>query len=433
MFDGWLQFAGTEIINVDRTAEYLRRHAPSARFHDRSECEGLFTALEVLGWTGQNRSASIEYSSPLQDQPDWFDPNDRDTWGFYGLYPVSIEGLQDSTREATLVELSGDGSVAVGLRHGDREVRVSALAIGVDDGALDAGLAWLSSALAGSACAPGAAGAPRGDTLCYFASCPAPCCEDPESAQECLQGIVRQVHSVTTTIGPRVTKRYPASAVTLARVEFVMVAGDPFVWGLPAEVWQNPDEAIEPEVIGLDPESCAGDPAPAKILDPLCTYPPTPPRPPEVLDACMSEAAAWMRRVVHIPDEMIPVWGDAVPVVTIVNTAETAARTIRVRFYPSPFGRGLSEVNPCEFCGEMLVSYLPAGATLVIDGQARDARAWRAGESEQNALHLLFGSSGRPLSWPLLSCGADYWLTVDVADAVTDDLDISVQVVGRHR
>lgn len=72
------------------------------------------------------------------------------------------------------------------------------------------------------------------------------------------------------------------------------------------------------------------------------------------------------------------------------------------------------EVDPAEFVGEQVVSYLPTGGQMVLDGIDRHAWFEKDNGNTIPADHLLSGTSGAPASWPELDCGSVYYLTVDV-------------------
>lgn len=74
----------------------------------------------------------------------------------------------------------------------------------------------------------------------------------------------------------------------------------------------------------------------------------------------------------------------------------------------------VEQVDPDAFIAEQVISYLPVGGTLVLDGIDRHAWFDMPDGRSIPADHLLAGSSGRPPSWPTLSCTVAYYLTIDV-------------------
>lgn len=166
MFEGFVSFAGQELINAARVEAYAAAGIAPQGVEVRScvgSCEGLAEALgEPLG-----------YDSPLADGPPWFDSEHPASADFAGLVPLGITGLRGSTRTVEVVERAGDGGIPLPGRSSSRTIGVSALAVGRTPEGLDAGLNWLSSALH-PPCAdvlPGCGGA----GLDLFSACPEVC------------------------------------------------------------------------------------------------------------------------------------------------------------------------------------------------------------------------------------------------------------------
>lgn len=264
-YEGFLSFGGAEILNAGRTATYVNNLLPQFGLASCAECDDLRHAL-----------GHEEYTSPFVDQPDWFDENNPDSWRFYGLYPVEINGLDDSVRESAVTQLAVDGAVMSAPRQQGREIRVSALLIGADDAAVQYGITWLRYATFGAACREGEGC--TGDHLCYFAACP-PICEDsPDVTHDgngmprvhnfrtCDEGIItnyeracalpyeRNLYQVTVIDGPRVVEQYNPVCGAMIRVEFTMVAGVPWAYSTATFV----DESATGDPSTIIPEiSCA--------------------------------------------------------------------------------------------------------------------------------------------------------------------------------
>lgn len=253
MFNGYLEYGGAEIINAARTYAYVRNSIPQLDIQPCANCDDL---AAILG--------DKEYESPLVDGPDWFDAGNVDTWDFYGLYPLSLEGFEDGTTEATVTQLMTDGAVTSVPRRAGREIRVTGLMIAGTDAGLAAGMVWLRSALLGSGCRNDLRCA--GDHLCYFSACPPVCTDSPDwpgddpepihtphptsfnggrsvrhhlPPRSCETGLVvepihqctfnyeRNLYDVVLLDGPRITAEYPSECAHMVRVEFTMMAGCP--------------------------------------------------------------------------------------------------------------------------------------------------------------------------------------------------------------
>jgi hypothetical protein len=139
-YEGWLSFAGTEIINNDRCRAYASALAPNLQMTVSGD-EDNDTLRKMID--------DEPYRTPMLDDAPWVDPDDPDTYDFCGVMGLSVVGLSDSTRAATITENTGDGGGVGGKRKGTRSIRYSALLVGGTQAAVEAGQAWLSSVLEG--------------------------------------------------------------------------------------------------------------------------------------------------------------------------------------------------------------------------------------------------------------------------------------------
>jgi len=160
-WDGWYEFGGTEIINVDRTEAYAK-HANMGWFKPVHE-NGSLAAL--LG--------EPEYASPLQDDAPWTDPDAPESYRFYGAYPLEITGVEDSTWTAPVTESTGDGGVVGRARRATRTMVFSLALLGADECAVDYGFRWLKNAMVAGPCGDDTQDCNTGSNLCFLACPPA--------------------------------------------------------------------------------------------------------------------------------------------------------------------------------------------------------------------------------------------------------------------
>lgn len=174
MFKGYLSLGGNEIGNTARVFAYVRNSGAGIPLRNCDDCGDL---AEAIG--------DEAYSSPIVDGAPWFDPNRPETARFYGFYPTDIQGMEDSTREASVTQSVGDGGSVGATRYGTRTIRVKGVLLAADELAMSAGMTWLSRALDGNDCAGGGC---DGGPLCYWAACPEICdiYEDEFSASDVL-------------------------------------------------------------------------------------------------------------------------------------------------------------------------------------------------------------------------------------------------------
>jgi len=147
--------------------------------------------------------------------------------------------------------------------------------------------------------------------------------------------------------------------------------------------------------------------------DPDCPVPPAPPAPPTIDEECIETPTAYNRTVVSIPAETVPRNLTAYPVITLTAGA-TAVRQARIRFWENPDNLLIDDLDPCSYVGEIIVSYLAAGATMVIDGVLQEATISAPGFPTVNANHVLYGPDGGPVDWPELSGGIPYLVTLEL-------------------
>ncbi len=166
------------------------------------------------------------------------------------------------------------------------------------------------------------------------------------------------------------------------------------------------------------------------LLDPDCATIDPPPRPPTIAISCVETPTEWRRYEVTVPEDLVPTWFDAVPVVRL-STGDSAVKQVRVRFYPNPLGAPVQALDPCDYCGEFVVTYIPANSTMTLDGIRQWVSVVDADGLTRTANHLLASSDGGPVSWPLLGCGVGYTLVVDVAPATVVDLSPQVCLAAR--
>lgn len=133
----------------------------------------------------------------------------------------------------------------------------------------------------------------------------------------------------------------------------------------------------------------------------------------------------WDRRTVTIPAEVIPLWGIVAPVVTLYAPQEV--RAARLRFYPDPEGTLDPSVEPCGFEADLVVSYIPAEATLIFDSAQQQVWVETVNGQRRRAEALVFTTDGKPFEWPDLTCGYQHLLTVDTeAGTVPPYLDLAL-------
>lgn len=172
--------------------------------------------------------------------------------------------------------------------------------------------------------------------------------------------------------------------------------------------------------------------APPSLFDPTLPALPSPPDAPDVSDIALPDQMDWRRYLVPIPARTVALWASTVPTITL-NSKTKEIRQVRIRFMPNPFSLAPDRVDPLYYCGEMIVSYIPPATELVIDGITEGGYATIAGTDSIPADSVLYGTGGFPVSWPEMTCGTDYVMTVDILPTLSvADLDIDLSVSLRE-
>jgi hypothetical protein len=149
------------------------------------------------------------------------------------------------------------------------------------------------------------------------------------------------------------------------------------------------------------------------LTDPDCAVVPEPPRPPIIASDCIEEVGVWRRYYTEIPANLVPDWIDVVPTLEITS-ASLAARQVRIRYYPNPGDLSPGEVDTTIWVAEQIISFMPAHTVLTLDGVTQHVWAEVNGADPISADHLLYGTNGKPATWPVLSCGIAYLISIEV-------------------
>jgi hypothetical protein len=148
------------------------------------------------------------------------------------------------------------------------------------------------------------------------------------------------------------------------------------------------------------------------LTDPLCPAVIPPPLPPSVAMGCYTAPVNWRRRQITIPRQFIRLWGEVVPKFSI-HARDADVRNLRLRFYSDVDGDGTIVDDPCAYCGDIVVSYVPQGSTLVFDASERRVYVVDSSQLRRSAEQVVFATDGSPFEWPVLTCGFGYIVALD--------------------
>jgi hypothetical protein len=256
MWPGYLVVGGLEVGNSARTLGYTQTSdCPTFWLKDTTECGTLQEALGHDPYTYDN----------IQQAP-WFDIDLLDQSSrFLGVYIISMEGVQDSTREAAVTQRLQDGGRIGRIRRATREIRIRAMLTAKGEDAMEYGMSWLDAVLSPGAC--GSHGDACGVTdMEFFSACPPPRpdvltdtlfpgedllpAEDlypevatlvpatPEEYAALVDTYRRFFHDVACTSGPFTVEEFLSSDdVHVGRVvEFTITCQNPWMYGVTTPV-----------------------------------------------------------------------------------------------------------------------------------------------------------------------------------------------------
>ncbi|MFE3146555.1 hypothetical protein ACFXJ6_07815 [Streptomyces sp. NPDC059218] len=477
MFTDYMSLGGIELFNSARLAAYL---------------ESVGSPLDSVGTCGcptfdAEHVGDDPYTTPWDDEAPWWDEDVPESGDFAGLLVLSVDGMDDHpvTRSVTG---SVTGGAAIGKpRVQPRTITVTAVLLGATCCGAAYGLRWLAQALAG--CTDGCGG----DCLTVYNCCP-PEDEDPDEFTERHRRTLRRVALVE---GPRVIDRNGdgctgsgacQNGADVLTVEFVLVAGTPWLWADPVPViiapvptddggcvtWcihRGPEGPPAPVCIEITPDApqCGPGTVTAELTEAACevAWPekepvpdpcdatcrlaacpdpeslcadstcrtPTPPQLPPPT-TCFRHALAVNTETYELDLSAWPRWFGAVPIIE-VSAGSSDLRRVTVTLYERTLEhQGMScdelvELERCNPHSTYEIGYVAAGGTMTLDGQVGRASVECFGRCESTT--DAYGRDGGPLAFPLLTC--DRYCVEIAADAIfppAPDASVTVTLSGRE-
>ncbi|QDP45525.1 minor tail protein [Microbacterium phage FuzzBuster] len=238
-YEGWFRFGGNEIINNERARGYSQTAACPMFWLKGPKCDTLRNALGDSAYVFGN----------IPDAP-WYDLSMPDVSGrFYGVFALSVVGLKDSTRSASVTEGIDDGAQIGRTRKGARQVRIRAILVARGADALEYGTAWLNASLDPNACGQHGTGCGTTD-LEYLAACP-PARDIGETDEEYAARVAplrRFLHNVAVTSGPYERELHNVGDFWGQVFEWTITAGRPWVYSATREV----DLPVTPTIVIQD-------------------------------------------------------------------------------------------------------------------------------------------------------------------------------------
>lgn len=436
--DSWLCLGGTTFSESCRTMVYAQ---------NGFRPEGVnINPCGCCGTPAQWAAAMDDppYTNPTADAAPWYDDSEPDSGDFGGFMVTSTDGLGPGPITRTVTQrANGRGSFIGPWVQESPVITVTGILFGKTCCSVSYGLRWLGTILQGS-CESDC----DGDTLTFLDCCPdfAGCAAaDPVVTPfDCLTPHLRFLEGVKLIQSPRVTAKYGSccgscEGTSYMEVTFQLAASAPCVYRAPVNLVTNQPFAPDPDPGGCDVtwvlvqsnepcllENCTETP---DCITGDCFDLPAPPKAPTPENICICTSFNTRRAVVEIPAGTIPEFTEGLPVLRVFSGAQ-ALRQIRVRFFAANNGETADDLDPCDACGEVTLSMIPANSTFTFDGKTRSATILCPSSTTPLDATPLMGSAGGqlPIEWPELQCAGSRFLMVVEVDAETVSVDSSVSL-----
>lgn len=396
-YDGWIEFAGTELVNVSRTAQLA----------ESMGIDAVRIIASLTSWLNPGFGEGPFGEGPFGGGPfsditeaPWYDSGYAPSSEFAGIIPLSFAGLDDSTLESSTIEYTTDGGHSSNQRNATLPIVANVVLVASSERGAEYGLRWMNRILRDNGPRITCAGA----VLRYFRYA------DPLSP-------IAHRRDVRLTRGSSVTRKRNRSCQSLWWVTFTLTANDSFEYGEEEpQFTELGGEVTGPGVdssgsLALTQESCpAFDYSP--LYDPL--FPALVPSPtaPDFLPAGWDivEGATFDRFwVTLLPVEST--FLNVVPVFTLTTTEE--ARMVRLSIWPIDSGVG-TDIQ-CDPLFSVVVSYLPANQPFYIDGEQVASYVWDGSSAAvRRTDSLIYGPEAEPVQWTAFNDHEGLMVTLDI-------------------
>ena len=416
MFDGYFEYDNTEIINVARTEAYAA---------DLGFFKPIFKSADLATMLDQT------YTDPATDFASWYDPDLEESTEFYGVYPLDVSGLDNSSRQSAVFQSTADGGTPGRIKHATKSVVFNVALIASTERGAQYGMAWLRRILLGGWCSDDlTTDQSQGLDLRFLSS--EPVYVPGESPWVSISPYWRIHKKVAFNAGPTITTRRTMSCGgAVWTCTFTGTIGVPALFGdgrilllgymnpattdpwYPAAPYPGTADTSAHDFTDEECEVKVWQP----IYDPLCPALVAPPSPPSVPLACYEPPNTWKRRKVVIPQENFYEFTSMVPNLNLYANDEV--RNVRIRWYRDPDDDFDPDATPCDYDAEVVVSYIPDGGTFYLDSTVQTCYVLTSMGHRLRADSLAFSSDGTPIVWPELRCGQQYVMTIDYDAAST--------------
>lgn len=401
-YDGWLDYNGSEFINLSRTVQLAETMGIPSVWPKGEDVQWIEDALGGTGYDDVTNAPWYDVTYPASSE-------------FAGLVPLSMAGLDDSSGTSSNTENTGDGGHSSALRQATQPIVASVAIVASTDRGADYGKRWMDRRLRDT----GASTFCTGADLHYF-----------RYASEDAPKVHRR--NVKLTRASTVTRKRRASCDTTWFVTFTLTDNDGYEYGEPMPSLTNLGAGVpggDVYSFGRIILSETGCPEYdyTPIYDPL--YPalvPSPTAPDFYPDGWSIVSGETFQRDYARVSPPSPRDLLVVPLIKVTTT--DTARMVRVKIFSAD---AFNEDQCGEFFSSVIM-YLPAGQSFYIDGEQRASYVWDGiSPSVRRADSLVYSASANPVDWVGFNYPGGILVTLDVfgdSDGYEGDGTIRVDV-----
>lgn len=449
----WASLDGAEIVNTQRTIAYINNFNLPIKIDADCWCPTLQDILRPCeSATGAGPDGAYEF--PSTDPAPWYDAAIPESGDFLGFLTTEFEGLGSTFARNRFDTLSG-GAILGKLRPQARELRWQGYLFGRTCCAAEYGLRWLTAELAGGVCddctdkdldillcCPSITGTtpevtcgtrPPGD--------PQLDCETgeplgnptPPFSQSAATDAFRTFKRAGLLEGPIKNQtreigcgNCEGGSGCMIEAEFTLIAGNPYMHKEPVCVCDelfpactgcaDPNDAdrsfwnkvatkaypanLEDAALCTGALECTVS-ADDCVVDPDCPVSELP-EIPGFDDPCGCDSIFTTENCCFVSNDIYGQFFEGVPTISVFS-GDKPLRNVTIRIYENPQGRTCDDkemFDVCNLCDELTIRYIPANATLTIDGVSKRVSVECPGDNVQPGESLMASN----FRWPVFKC-----------------------------
>ncbi len=413
-YEGYLEFNGTEIVNVARTGA-LAVSLGLGQVHVNEDRAAVLQS-RVRGI--EAKPGSVHYRD-IALAP-WYDDGYAASHEFAGLMPLSVQGLDDSTLQADVTEYITDGGHSAHSRNTTLSIVISAVLLAATERGAEYGLRWLNRTLRGQTNLM-----ESGFSLDYLRHL------SPDSPWA-------NRRKVNVTRSPVIARKRTGQCFHAWTINFTLTADDPYEYGRPETLFANlgkpviggtPNQGVISNAVEVGCPTYDYSP----LYDPLYPALVASPTAPQFLPQgwTLGEGTIYRRHWARVAP-LEPSETTSVPIIKFTSTEE--ARMVRLSILPS----GADPADTCAAIFTVILTYLPPDTPIYVDGVRKAVYAWDGfSPTVRRCDTLAYGTDGKPVTWTAFGDATDFTLALDtlqVASGVYEgggNVRASVEMVSK--